>query len=95
MSTGSDALGRKDPRGKRSKGGTAVAIKKDITHKRLNIRTTIQVVALAVYLIEKGKRTVFSIYLPPLDQMTEEVMRDLIFCWDISTHTIHYGKVSK
>ena len=32
--------------GWRSKGGTAGAIKKDITHKRLNIRTTIQVVAL-------------------------------------------------
>ena len=52
------------PLGQRSKGGTAVAIKKDITHKRLNIITTIQVVALEVYLIEKGKRTVCTIYLP-------------------------------
>ena len=43
------------PPGQRSKGGTAVAIKKDITHKRLSGRTTIQVVALEVYLIGKGK----------------------------------------
>ena len=38
------------PLGQRSKGGTTVAIKKKITHKRLNIRTTIQV--------GNGKRTV-------------------------------------
>ena len=47
--------------GQRSKGGITVAIKKVIKHKRLNIRTTIQVVALEVYLIGKGKRTVCSI----------------------------------
>ena len=29
------------PLGQRSKGRTAVAIKKEITHKRLNIRTTL------------------------------------------------------
>ena len=40
---------------------------KDVTHKRLNIRTTIQVVALEVYLIRKEKRTVCSIYLRPTD----------------------------
>ena len=62
----------------RSKEGTAVAIKKEITHKRLNIRTTIQVVALEVYLIGKGKRTVCSIYLPPTDQVIEEDMIDLL-----------------
>ena len=56
----------------------AVAIKKGITHKRLNIKTTIQVVALKFYLIEKGKRTVCSIYLPSTDQVTEEDMRDLL-----------------
>ena len=64
--------------GRRSKGGTIVAIKKKITHKRLNIRTNIQVVALEVYLIGKGKRTVYSIYLLPTDQVTEDDMRDLL-----------------
>ena len=55
------------PWGRRSKGGTAVAIKKDITHERLNIKTPIQVVVLEVYLVGKVKRTVCSIYLPPPD----------------------------
>ena len=64
--------------GRRGKGGTVVAIKKDITHKTLNIRPTIQVVALEVYLIGKGKRTVCSIYLPLTDQVTEEDMRNLL-----------------
>ena len=64
--------------GRRSKGGTAVTIKKDITHKRVNIRPTIQVVALEVYLLGKGKRIVCSIYLPPTDQVTEEDMRELL-----------------
>ena len=35
--------------GQRSKGVTAVAIKKEIAHKRLIIRTTLQVVVLEVY----------------------------------------------
>ena len=52
--------------------------KKEITHKRLVIRTTIQVVALEVYLIGKGMRTVCSIYLPLTDQVTEENMRDFL-----------------
>ena len=68
----------KTPPGQRSKGGTVVAIKKEITHKRLNKRKTIQVVALEVYLIGKRMRTVYSIYLPPTDQVTEENMRDVL-----------------
>ena len=52
------------PPGQRSKGGTVVAIKKDMTHKRLNIR--------------KGTRTVCSIYQPSTDQVTEEDMRELL-----------------
>ena len=43
----------KIPPGQRSKGGAAVAIK--IAHKRLNIRTTLQVVA-QVYMAGKRKR---------------------------------------
>ena len=77
------------PPGRRSKGGTAVAIKKDITQKRLNIRKTIQVVSLEVYLIGKGKRTVYFIYL----LSTEEDMRELL--GQILTDTIHYGEVNK
>ena len=61
------------PPGQRSKGGTGVAIKKEITH----IRTNIQVVGLEVYLIGKGKRTVCSIYLSSTDQLTEEDMSGL------------------
>ena len=47
-----------------NKGRTTIAIKKKITHKRLNIKTTIQVVALEVYLIGKRKRTVCYISTP-------------------------------
>ena len=87
------------PPSQRSKGGTAVAIKKKITQKRLNIRTTIQVVALEVYLIGKGKRTVCSFYLPLTDQMTKEDMRDLleqlpapmILLGDFNTHNLLWG----
>ena len=38
----------KIPPDQKSKGGTAVAIKKEIAQKRLNIRATLQVVALEV-----------------------------------------------
>ena len=46
----------------KSKGGTAVAIKKEIAHKALNIKTTLQVVALEVYLVGKRKRTIYLKY---------------------------------
>ena len=77
------------------------AIKKEITHKRLNVRTTIQVVALEVYLIGKEKKTVCSIYLPPTDQVTEEHKRDLleqlpapmILLGDFNTHNPLWGKL--
>ena len=49
--------------GQRSKGGTAVAIRIEIPHKRLNIRTTLQAVALDVYLVGKRKIIICSIYL--------------------------------
>ena len=49
---------------RKSKGGTTVTIKKEITHKRLNIITTILVVALEIYLIGKGKMIVCSISTP-------------------------------
>ena len=45
------------PLGLRSKRGTIIAVRKDITHNRLNLRTTLQVIALEVYLVERGKRT--------------------------------------
>ena len=35
-------------------------------------------IALEVYLIQKGKRTVCSTYLPPTDQGTEEDMKELM-----------------
>ena len=38
--------------GQRSKGGTAVKIRKEIAHKRPNIRTTFQVVLRFEYLFE-------------------------------------------
>ena len=66
------------PLEQRSKGGTAVAIKKEIAHKRLNIRTTLQVVTLEVQLVGENKITICSIYLPPTDQVTEEDMTDLL-----------------
>ena len=66
------------PRVREAREGTAFAIKKDIKQKKLNIRTTIQVVALEIYLIGKWKITVCSIYLPTTDQVTEADMRDLL-----------------
>ena len=55
------------PLGRRSKGGTAIAVRKDINHNRLNLRTTLQVVALENCLVEREKRTLCSINLPPTD----------------------------
>ena len=44
---------------------TAVAIKKEIAHKRLNIRTTLPAVALNVYMAGKRKKdNVFNISTP-------------------------------
>ena len=51
-------------------------LKKEIAYKRLNIRTNLQVVALEVYMAEKRKRTIYSIYLPATDQVTEEAMKN-------------------
>ena len=34
--------------GLRSKGGTTIAVRKDINHNKLNLKTTLQVVALEV-----------------------------------------------
>ena len=50
-----------DSPGQRSKGGAAIAIKKEIIRRRPNIRTILQVVALEVYLAGKRKRTICSI----------------------------------
>ena len=63
------------PSGQRSKGGATVAIKKEISHKRLNIRTTLQVVALEVYMTEKRKKdNILNISTPhrPTDRETYE-----------------------
>ena len=56
----------------RSKGEAAIAVRKDIPHRRLNIRTIIQAVALEIQPMEKSKRPLFSIYLPPQDIVWEE-----------------------
>ena len=66
------------PLGLRSKGGTAIAVRKDIHHNRLNLRTTLQVVALEICLVGRGKRTLCSIYLPPTEQVTEQELIDLL-----------------
>ena len=88
--------------GQTIKWGTAVAIRKEIAHKRLNIRTTLQVVVLEVYLVEKRKRTICLIYLSPTEQMTEEDMKDFLccsqylwYCKETLLHTIHCGEVKK
>ena len=41
-------------------------------------RSTLQVIALSVYLVGREKRTICSIYLPSTDQVTEEDIRDLL-----------------
>ena len=60
------------------KGGAAVAIKIEIANKRLNIITTLQVVALEIYMTGKEKKTICSIYLPQTDLVMEEDKRDLL-----------------
>ena len=87
------------PAGQRSKRRTAVAIKKKIAHKRLNIRTTLQTIALELYMAGKRKRTMCSIYLPPTDLVTEKDMKDLleqlpapmILLGDFSAHNSLWG----
>ena len=54
----------------------AIAIKKKINHRKLNISTTLQVVALEVYLVGKGRKTICSIYFPLLDMIRKEDMLD-------------------
>ena len=51
------------PPGQRSKGGTAIAIRKEILHKRLTYRTILQVVAREVYLVGKDNNKL-NISLP-------------------------------
>ena len=41
----------------KSKREIAIAIKKEIAHKRVNIRTAFQAVALKIYMTEKGQYT--------------------------------------
>ena len=53
------------PHGQRSKGGTVVDVKNEIAHKRLNIITTFQVVALDVYMSKKRKKTKCSLLSTP------------------------------
>ena len=62
---------------KKSKGAATVVIKKEIAHKKINIRT-LQVVALEDYMVGKRNRTICSIYLFLMDQVTEEDMREVI-----------------
>ena len=71
------------PPGQRSKGGTAVAIIKEIAHKRLNIKTTLQAIVLVVFMAGKRRRT---IYLPVAELVTEENKRDLLE--QLSAHMI-------
>ena len=52
--------------------------KKEIAYKRLNIRTTLQAVALEVCMAENDKRRMRTVYLPPADLVTEEGTRDLM-----------------
>ena len=56
----------------------AIAIKREVAHKRLNIITTLQAVALEVQPMGKGKRTLCTIYLPPQENVTVEGMRELM-----------------
>ena len=87
------------PLRQRSKGGVAIAIKKEISHKRLNIRTTLQAIALEIQPMGKGKRTICSIYLPPQDTIREEDIRELmnqlptpiIMMGDFNAHNTVWG----
>ena len=55
------------PPSQRSKRGATVSIINEMTRKKLNIRTTLQVVALEVYMTGKRKRRICLIYLSPID----------------------------
>ena len=63
---------------KESREGQQWNQERNITQKVI-IRTILQVqgIALEVYLAEKGKRTICSIYLFLIDQVREDDLRDL------------------
>ena len=89
--------------GERSKGGTAVAIKNKIAHKRLNIRTVLHAVALEVNMTRKGKRTICLIYLPPnrpsyrrrYERFPGAVPSTYDTAVRLPMHTTHCGEVKK
>ena len=51
--------------GQRRKGRTAITIRKELLHKRLATKTTLQVITLEVYVAWIEKRTIGSVYLLP------------------------------
>ena len=79
--------------------GTAVAIKKDITHENKYKNNHPGGSSGGLSRIGKGKRTVYFIYLPPTDHVTEEDMRELleqllapmILLGDFNTHNPLWG----
>ena len=82
--------------GQSSKGGTTVAIRKEIAQKKINLRTTLQAVSLEVYISGKGRRTICSIYPSSVDLVTEEDIRDHThFCRSMCKYIKRPGKNRK
>ena len=89
------------PTGQKSKGRAAIAVRKDIPHSRLNIKTTIQAVALEIQPMGKSKITLCSIYLPPRhnkrgrhEGASKSASNTNNFAGRLE-HTIQYGAVRK
>ena len=61
---------------RRASGGVSVLIQKDIPHSKINIKTNIQAVAIKATL-DKAVN-IFSIYIPPNDDIDKNELKKLI-----------------
>ena len=79
------------------RGGAGLLIRKDVPHRRITLRTTLEAVAAAVFL---GKQyTVCSIYLPPsgviqnndLSELMEQLPRPVLLLGDFNARDPAWG----
>ena len=62
----------------RAKGGTCISVKTNITHNRIPIITTLQVVAIEIQTPANNLKSIASIYLPPQHHITETELTEVI-----------------
>ena len=83
--------------GDRSCGGVSVLVRDSIPHSECTLNTTLQ--ARAVTISTSKTITVFSLYLPPsenlnivlLNQLVDQLSTPFIICGDFNDHSITWG----